>query len=172
MGMAGRERSTAFEARLEQQITAGWFVLAPLVVLFVALGALILLLDRQLQADVDGGQGLPVRHLVWWCAGGAAAIFAAVLMLQTARVARRVAGPEYRLIQCLRRLRGGDLSFRVHLRRGDLLGDLAGECNELIEWLNRNPPRDCRTGTDLIEVERVEMVPVQETEEVAAESRP
>ena len=68
------------------------------------------------------------------------------------RLAGRVAGPEYRLRRALQRIRTGDLGFRVNLRRGDLLAGLAQECNELLDWLNANPPRGAHTGTDIVEV--------------------
>lgn len=81
-------------------------------------------------------------------------VTAAVVAMQAARVAQRVAGPEYRLRQALQRIRSGDLAFRVTLRQGDLLGDLAGECNQLLDWLNQNPPAGSVTGTDVVELEQ------------------
>jgi methyl-accepting chemotaxis protein len=75
-----------------------------------------------------------------------------LVLVQSLRLANRVAGPEYRLIEVLRRIRSGDLTVRAHLRRADLLHDLAGECNELLEWLNANPPRGAVTGGDVIEI--------------------
>lgn len=65
---------------------------------------------------------------------------AAVVVAQSLRLASRVAGPEYRLCQTLQRIRRGESGFRVKLRRGDLLTGLAGECNELLEWLERKKP--------------------------------
>ena len=82
---------------------------------------------------------------------------AAVTVVQAARVAHRVAGPEYRLRQALQRIRAGDLTFRVHLRKGDLMSGLAHECNELLEWLNANPPAGARTGSDLLDLQGQEL---------------
>lgn len=91
-----------------------------------------------------------------------------VVVVHGMRTAHRVAGPEYRLIQSLRRVRRGDLAFRVSLRRGDLLTDLAQECNALIDWLNQNPPRGATTGNDVVEVE----LESEAGEPVLAEARP
>jgi hypothetical protein len=40
----------------------------------------------------------------------------------------------------------------VSLRRGDLLSGLAQECNELLEYLNSNPPSGAKTGTDVVDI--------------------
>lgn len=106
-----------------------------------------------------------------YIAGGTIVLLAClVVVVHATRTAHRIAGPEYRLVQSLRRLRQGDLSFRIGLRRGDLLAGLADECNQVIEWLNQNPPSGSRTGTDLVEVE--EAVDDGEPVLVAAEVRP
>lgn len=76
----------------------------------------------------------------------------ALVVVQAGRVAARLAAPERRLVTALRRMRDGDLSFRVHLRRGDPLSAVARECNELLDWLNANPPAGARTGGDIVEV--------------------
>lgn len=75
-----------------------------------------------------------------------------VAVFQTVHAANRVAGPEQRLMQSMQRIRRGDLAFRVHLRNGDLLAPLARECNELLDWLNRNPPAGATVGSDVVAV--------------------
>lgn len=75
---------------------------------------------------------------------------------QCVHLAIRVAGPEYRLRHAMQRIRTRDVGFRVSLRRGDLLTGLARECNELLDWLNENPPAGVRTGGDVVDVEAVD----------------
>lgn len=112
---------------------------------------------RQQLAAAAGGDPVPTLHLPFHV--GAACFLLAtgtIVALQSLHVARRVSAPEQRLIQSLRRIRSGDLAFRVHLRRGDLLTDLASECNALIDHLNANPPVGALTGGDVFEVGSVE----------------
>lgn len=85
------------------------------------------------------------------CVLGAAAL---VVWFQALRMAQRLAGPAFRLVKSMQRVRGGDISFRVHLRRGDHLTDVAAELNNVLDWLNLNPPRGVRTGGDLVQVGR------------------
>jgi hypothetical protein len=80
-----------------------------------------------------------------------------VVVFQSLHVANRVAGPERRLAQAMQRMRRGDLAFRIHLRRGDLLTPLARECNELLEWLNENPPAGAEVGSDVVSVDTQEV---------------
>lgn len=128
---------------------------APVVLMFGAILVLTLYFRGLLVAAVAGRpvviDGLPLLLV----AGGFLTASASVVLLQSMRVAARVAGPELRLVRALQRIRSGDLSFRVHLRRGDLLTDLARECNEVLDWLNTNPPEGARTGGDIVQVEEV-----------------
>lgn len=126
----------------------------------LGLAATIVLLTGLASHALDAAAaGTLVRPGAEWLHALAGAFLFAVgvtAMVHTARLAERVAGPEHRLIESLRRLRSGDLAFRVHLRRGDLLTELAAECNEVLEWLNRNPPHGARTGFDVYEVDNME----------------
>lgn len=107
------------------------------------------LLDAASAGEVPqvGGAGF------WFTVGGFFAACAGAIVWQCVRLATRVAGPEYRLRRALQRIRSHDVGFRVNLRRGDLLGGLARECNELLDWLNENPPPGARTGGDVVDVE-------------------
>jgi hypothetical protein len=100
------------------------------------------------------------RFTVSLLVGGFLLASAALVMVQAGRIAGRLEGPERRLVQALRRMREGDLSFRVHLRRGDPLASVARECNELLDWLNANPPVGARVGGDIVEVEDEQLVEV------------
>ncbi len=109
---------------------------------------------RNLLRDADAGHIVAVGDTPLVLFVGAFLVAgAAVVAVQSLRVANRVAGPEYRLRQALQRIRSGDVGFRISLRRGDLLTGLAAECNELLDWLNRNPPVGVRTGSDVVEVQ-------------------
>lgn len=77
---------------------------------------------------------------------------AAVVWQHARRLHTKVECPQRRMTEVLRCLRTGDLSPRVHLRRGDLLHELAEELNHTIEWLNENPPSGSVTGGDVIDV--------------------
>jgi methyl-accepting chemotaxis protein len=104
--------------------------------------------------DVASGRSPAVDRLgLWLAVVGFVLAAAAVIGVEALRVARGVHGPELRLRLAMQRIRDGDLGFRVTLRRGDLLGGLAQECNELLEWLNQNPPVGARVGSDVVEVD-------------------
>ncbi|GAB4138048.1 MAG: hypothetical protein Fur0037_03570 [Planctomycetota bacterium] len=66
-----------------------------------------------------------------------------LLVLSTLKVSHRVAGPAYRICKSLERIRSGDISFRVQLRKKDHLTEIADEMNRLLDWLNENPPKGC-----------------------------
>lgn len=57
----------------------------------------------------------------------------------------RIAGPSYRLCQSMKRIREGDVDFRVQLREGDHLGEVSAELNRLLDYLNENPPAGALT---------------------------
>lgn len=146
--------------------------LLPMAMLAVAV-VVITWFCRDMLLGAVVGEATVAAELPLYVAAGCFLLAAgAVVVLQSVQVAERVAGPEYRLVQSLRRIRGGDLSFRVHLRKGDLLGGLAQECNELLEWLNQNPPSGARTGSDLLEVVELSGEENSSDESLVAEGRP
>ena len=81
---------------------------------------------------------------------------ACLALFQGLRYSNRIVGPTQRLCSIMRMVRGGDLTVRAHLRRGDYLKELAQELNSLIDWLNENPPPGTKTGSDLVHVEQHE----------------
>jgi hypothetical protein len=67
------------------------------------------------------------------------------LFYNTVKLSHRIAGPSYRLCESMKRIREGDLDFRVQLRDGDHLGELGAELNRLLDYLNENPPAGALT---------------------------
>lgn len=124
----------------------------PAVALLVGFLGLLLYCRGLLQSAAEGRQVVFGESAAWLAIGGFLVASLLVFLVQVVRLTRMVEGPEHRLLQSLRRIRGGDLSFRVSLRRGDLLQGLAHECNEVLEWLNRCPPAGARTGGDVVPV--------------------
>ena len=125
----------------------------PGLVLAVSLGLLVGYCHDLLD-DAAAGRAIHIGGPAFWVAvGGFFGACLAAIVLHCVRLVARVAGPEYRLCRALQRIRGHDVGFRVSLRRGDLLSGLAKECNELLDWLNQNPPSGVHTGGDVVEVE-------------------
>ena len=131
-------------------------VVGPAVAMSAGLAALVLYCRALLQDAAAGREVVVGEGGFWFSIGGFLVASVAVFLLQVMRLASRVAGPEHRLQRTLQRIRSGDLDFRITLRRGDLLTGLAQECNELIDWLSRNPPAGARTGGDIVEIEAIE----------------
>ena len=131
-------------------------LISTLVVLTVSSRQLLLVTG----AALLGGER-QTEHVLLLAAVGFVLASVTAVLVQTVRIGNRVAGPEYRLIQVLRRIRQGDLTVRAHLRAGDLLRPLASECNDLLEWLNENPPRGSVTGSDLVEIEQLATMPAE-----------
>ncbi len=108
------------------------------------------LLGEATEHDVD----LPSLVPLFFALLGFTLASAAVVVFQALRLSHRIAGPAYRLIKSIERIRSGDISFRVNLRRGDHLTEVAAEMNNLLDWLNDNPPRGVKTGTDVVRIGR------------------
>lgn len=130
--MGRREGTVPLRGRLLRLAVA-----MPTVAMFVSVVALVVYCRALLQ-DAAAGREVVVGEAGFWLSvGGFLLTSLVVFVFQVARMAARVAGPEFRLRRSLQRIRSGDLGFRVELRRGDLLGGLAEECNLLVEWLAR-----------------------------------
>lgn len=128
-----------------------WVVIGvPAVALLVGFLGLLLYCRGLLQSAALGREVVFGESAAWLSIGGFLVASLLVFLVQVVRLTQLVEGPEHRLRQSLRRIRGGDLSFRISLRRGDLLQGLAHECNEVLEWLNQCPPSGVRTGGDVV----------------------
>ena len=76
------------------------------------------------------------------------------------RFSNRVAGPAWRVIQSLKRIREGDAAFRVKLRHGDLLLQLVDELNVTLEQLEQQRLRQPDTGLVGVELARLGYVDI------------
>lgn len=141
-------------------MTKGWgspklvFILTVLPVLILAVSILGVawfcraLLEEAERVDMDLPSLLPLFLGVF----GISLVSCLLVVAHGLRLQRRLAGPTLRVIAGMQRVRVGDLSFRVHLRRGDYLSEVAFEFNKVIDWLNENPPEGVRTGSDVVDV--------------------
>jgi len=96
--------------------------------------------------------GLPKLLPLFLAVLGMTLVSCFLVVTQAVRLSRRLAGPTMRVITGMQRVRAGDLAFRVHLRRGDYLTEIAFEFNRVLDWLNENPPEGARTGSDVVDV--------------------
>ncbi|MFK7739851.1 MAG: hypothetical protein AB8H80_05965 [Planctomycetota bacterium] len=75
-----------------------------------------------------------------------------MLLVEVAGVRHRFARPEQNLRRAMKRIRAGDVGFRIPDRGSEPLGRLVSECNSLLEWLNHNPPDGARVDDDMFEL--------------------
>lgn len=118
------------QARMVRRIA-----LLPLAVLCLAAVAMAYMSSRVIDEATRSSVELPslaallMTMLTFLLAAGA------LTTVQALRYSHTVAGPTYRLQQSIRRIREGDLDFRITLRRDDELTAIADELNALIETL-------------------------------------
>jgi NADPH:quinone reductase-like Zn-dependent oxidoreductase len=134
----------------------------PAVGLVTSAIAFVAFCDSLLTEAAHGDLALPsLSYVVVAVAAGAVSTIA-IVFVQAVRARRHAFMPSRRLERALRRLRSGDLAFRVQLRRGDALAGLAKEVNLVLDWLNSHPPRcdELRLGGDVVHVddEKAEVV--------------
>lgn len=110
------------------------------------------LLGEASQAEAD----LPSLVPLFLSVLGFVVVCGVVVLHQALRFSHKIAGPVYRITRSMERIREGDVGFRVNLRRGDYLTEIADELNLLLDWLNENPPPGVRTGSDVVEVARAQ----------------
>jgi methyl-accepting chemotaxis protein len=115
----------------------------------IALGAIAVftaiyctrLMDEAMATDSELPSLLPMFYLVI----AFELLAGTFLVFNSVRMSHKIAGPAYRIVKSLERMRGGDLTFKVALREGDLLGEIRDELNKTLDWLNENPPAGCVT---------------------------
>lgn len=85
-------------------------------------------------------QELPDLMPLIWLVMAFELVAAGMLVMHALRLSHTIAGPAYRIAKSLERIRSGDFSFRVNLRKGDHLTELRDEMNLLLDWLQQNQP--------------------------------
>lgn len=69
-------------------------------------------------------------------------IYLTIIVILTAIISHRIAGPIYRFERAAEAVATGDLTHRVNLREGDHLDELQDEFNEMVENLQARVERD------------------------------
>jgi uncharacterized membrane protein YbhN (UPF0104 family) len=106
-----------------------------------------------LQSAVHGQAGPRGADALWIWAVALVVAAAIALLVEVANIVRRFRRPEQQVRLAMQRIRAGDVGFRIARRRGEPLGRLVHECNDLLEWLNRNPPDGARIDRDVFDLE-------------------
>ncbi len=94
------------------------------------------LTDEALLADIELPSLVPLLITVM----GFVLVSVMFLLYNALKISHRIAGPIYRICKCIQRIRSGDASFEITLREGDHLEEVRDELNQLLDWLNENPP--------------------------------
>ena len=79
-----------------------------------------------------------------------------------------IAGPCVNFERTLNNFSSGDYSARVHLRKGDLLFDVADRVNELLEWAQYKLPEQETSGSEPAGGDEGAVESVEAVEAVAA----
>ena len=154
MALVGRNRRGALLTNSVALKPMSW--VAQLGLLFVVLtnvGLIAALSDRLIDEAARGELSNSTRAYLVLAIVGFCLACGLVVFSHAYRLVTRLLGPSYRLIDAMKPVRTGDIGFRVHLRKGDMLMNVANEFNQLLDWLNSNPPCDVTMGSDVVDVE-------------------
>lgn len=134
-----RRKKLVINKPVQRRIILG-VTIVPMMALVAATIAVAVLTGQVLDEARVAEQSLPtlsslfVSLFLFIVAAGATVVISAL------RYSNRIAGPMYRLCKSMREIRDGDVSFKVKLRKGDDLTEIADEVNALIAWLREHPP--------------------------------
>jgi len=81
-----------------------------------------------------------------------------------------LAGPTVNIARVLKSVRDGDLSARIHLRKRDLVQDVAEEINALLDWLEDHP--QLKTADGAVQTPEAAQTPEPETQVASSASDP
>jgi methyl-accepting chemotaxis protein len=79
-------------------------------------------------------------------------IFIALIAFASIFVSHRIAGPIYRFEESAKMIAEGDLSLKIHLRKGDELKDLANTFNTMTEKLEKIVKNDRKVISKIIHI--------------------
>ncbi len=99
------------------------------------------LTDEALVADVELPSLVPLFITVM----GFVLVSVMFLLYNALKISHRIAGPIYRICQSIKRIREGDVAFKIALRTGDHLEEVRDELNLLLDFLNENPGPGLKT---------------------------
>jgi methyl-accepting chemotaxis protein len=154
MALSGLTRRKALVSGSKAIKPMSWVAqLGLLLVVLTTVGLIAALSDRLIDEAARGEVSTATRAYLALAIVGFCLACGLVVFSHAYRLVTRLVGPSYRLIDAMKRVRTGDIGFRVHLRRGDMLLDVANEFNQLLDWLNSNPPCDVTMGSDVVDVD-------------------
>ena len=144
--MGGRERRRKLVVNQAAQKRIVFAVsLFPAISLAIAT-MVIAIFCRKLMGEAARSE-VVLPSLVWLLAStlGFSIVSILIILNQALRFSNRVSGPAYRMCKSFEQIRSGDVSFRVKLRKGDHLTEVADSLNELLAWLEAHPPQGIET---------------------------
>ena len=146
-----RRKSLVINKQMQKKIIFA-ICLFPAISLSVATLIVAVFCRKLLSEAMMTEAGLPSLVPLFLFLLGFTIVSGAIVIHQALRFSHRIAGPAHRLIQSIDQVREGDISFRVDLRQGDHLTELADSFNQLLDWLNENPPAGVKTGSDVVQL--------------------
>ncbi len=132
-------RRKVFVDRIQYRMVAGNFLYLASVILALVTAGLVPLIRTLDNSGLSVGERDSAARQLLMLSDGFWIVIALVVALCIAHsviVSHRIAGPLYRVKQCLGQLAAGDLAVRVHTRRADYLVNEVGCINRTLEELD------------------------------------
>lgn len=152
MTLQNRRRTRIVLRKMQARVILHTTML-PLAALCV-LTVVVSVLAAKLVADAAAAESeLPNLGLLLMAVICLISAMAGAILFVAFRFSHRVAGPTYRIVESLKRMRAGDFGFQVQLRDGDFLGEIADQVNETLVALRagqggeRQPPAAADAGS-------------------------
>ncbi|MGK5082045.1 methyl-accepting chemotaxis protein [Bdellovibrionota bacterium FG-1] len=97
------------------------------------------LVDMSPMEDEAKAQLYRELHQILVLLGGFSCVFLVLVSIFGLVLSHRTAGPMFHFKRVFRDIRAGKHEARIHLRPKDDFGDVASECNEMIDYLINRP---------------------------------